>query len=128
MHKQSGRFNSGILSLILLSGWPLSGTADTFENAQTKYTDGKYRQAIEILKPMAANDNAEAQNLLGLIYAKGNDELAINDNEAVFWFKQAASQGNQKAIRNLAFMEANGRGTGDIVSDDTADEDSCEDE
>jgi len=59
----------------------------------------------------AANrGDAEAQNALGVKYAKGEDGLPRDDTKAVEWYQKAADQGNAKGETNLGDMYFFGRG------------------
>lgn len=125
--KINNRFCWPLFVALLIAAFTCSANAGSLDDGQAKYDVGAYKQAIKILKPMANKNNTEAQNLMGLIYAKGNKNVPVNDNKAVFWFNKAATLGHSRASRNLAYMEANGRGSETItLSDDTADEDDCE--
>ena len=62
----------------------------------------------ETLKAAEQGD-AEAQNNLGRMYAKGQG-VTQNDTEAVKWFRKAANQGFANAQNNLGVRYATGRG------------------
>lgn len=127
MHKKKSEHNKRILLATLLTTTFSTATyASSFDDAQTKFDMGNYKQAVTILEPLANGNDIEAQNLMGLIHAKGNDSLPVNDEKAVYWFHKAATQGHERASRNLAYLEANGRGSAKTLSNDTADEDDCE--
>ncbi|HBT97796.1 MAG TPA: hypothetical protein DEB25_09305 [Desulfobulbaceae bacterium] len=57
----------------------------------------------------AERGNAQAQNILGVLYAKGQG-VTRNYQEAVNWYRRAAAQGNAQAQNNLGFMYAQGLG------------------
>jgi len=127
MHKKkTGHNNQALLAILLTITFITGAYAAPFDDAQAEFDSGNYKQALAILEPLANNNDAEAQNLMGLIYAKGNDNLPVNDEKAVYWFHMAAEQGHERAKKNLAYLEANGRGSAKTLSDDTADEDDCE--
>ena len=72
-----------------------------------KSTD--YASALQELKLLAVEGNADAQNNIGVIY-RGGLGVKTNYQVAVKWFKLAAEQGNRPAQANLGFMYANGMG------------------
>ena len=52
----------------------------------------------------------EAQNLTGLIYLKGNNEVSINHPKAVTWSLKAAAKGLDEAQLHLGLMHEKGQG------------------
>ena len=61
------------------------------------------------MQQLAQQGNAEAQNLLGFMYHKGQG-VPQNDAEAVRWFRKAAEQGEAGAQNLLGIMYALGQG------------------
>ena len=63
-----------------------------------------YEKAFEYYEQSADLGHANAQCCLGFLYATGQgvtkDELKANE-----WWTKAASQGNEKAIKNLKILE-----------------------
>ncbi|TDI77451.1 MAG: sel1 repeat family protein [Betaproteobacteria bacterium] len=83
--------------------------ADVFKDgAEAQYKDN-YAQALEILRPIAEEGNAEAQVALGQMYAKGQG-VTRNYQEVLKWFRLAAAQGNVEAQFRLGAMYAKGKG------------------
>jgi len=66
-------------------------------------------QDFEAIKRAAEKGNAKAQYNLGAAYAAGRG-VAINDEEAVKWYRLAAEQGHARAQYNLGVAYANGSG------------------
>ncbi|MBO4318772.1 MAG: sel1 repeat family protein [Mailhella sp.] len=64
---------------------------------------------LEELKKMAKGGDAEAQNILGMLYLRG-DHVDKDLKAAAGWFRKAADQGNATAMFNLAQMYAQGDG------------------
>jgi putative methionine-R-sulfoxide reductase with GAF domain len=64
---------------------------------------------LEQLRQMADNNNAAAENALGLRYATG-DGVKLDETEAVLWFTRAAEQGNVAAQSKLGAIYYGGRG------------------
>ena len=57
----------------------------------------------------AQTGDAEAQNALGEMYYYGN-ELEQDQEQAVYWFKEAAKQKHAEAMYNLGVCFMNGEG------------------
>jgi len=73
------------------------------------YNRSDYATALEKLKPLAEQGNAEAQNQLGEMYYYGKG-VAQDYAKAVHWYRKAAEQGNALGQTNLGFMYRNGKG------------------
>ena len=71
--------------------------------------DKDYAQAAKWLAKPAAQDNAEAENLLGLLYQNGWG-VQRDLKQAVALFQSAADQGNALAQRNLGVAYCSGTG------------------
>ena len=77
----------------------------TFQPGCGKVQDiDRHRQAAEL-------GDAEAQNKLGFLYAKG-EGVAEDDREAAKWFRKAAEQGLAKAQLQPGLLVRQGRGGG----------------
>jgi len=59
----------------------------------------------------ARQGDAQAQFLLGEVYAQGNEVLQ-NDLMAIHWYRLASSQGHADAMYKLGQLYEQGRGTG----------------
>lgn len=64
---------------------------------------------INKVKELAENDVAQAQNHLGVAYMTG-DGVELNEQQAVYWFKRASSQGDPEAIANFGMCLLLGKG------------------
>jgi len=69
-----------------------------------------YQTALRVWLGQAEAGDAEAQNYVGEIYAKGLG-TEPNHGEAVRWFEKAVAQGNRRAMRNLGYQVEQGLGT-----------------
>lgn len=97
--------------LILLTLSALSGPtfADALSEADAAYNSGDYKQALKLLRPLAAQKKVTAQFNLGLMYANGQG--VIQDyQEAEKWYRLAATQGYAPAQLRLGLVYANGQG------------------
>ncbi len=72
-----------------------------FELGLEAFNLGKYDRALQILQPIAAKENAEAQCILGNIYHLG---LGVKQdlNKAVYWYQKSSDRGYGVASNNLA--------------------------
>ena len=60
------------------------------------YNRGDYAPAIRLFRPLAEKGNAKAQNLIGVMYHKGQG-VARNSVRAWLWFSVAARKGDREA-------------------------------
>jgi TPR repeat protein len=67
-------------------------------------------KAVQLFRSAAEHGYAVAQNLMGTLYATGDDGVAKDDKQALDWFQKAASQGYAKAQKNLGDMYFFGHG------------------
>ena len=70
---------------------------------------------INKIKELAENDVAKAQNDLGVAYLTGNG-VDFNEQQAVYWFHRASSQGNPEATANLGMCLLLGKGITKAIS------------
>ena len=92
-------------NLILLVGiflWLVSPALADLNQGRSAYERGDYVKAFNEFKTSAEEGNADAQLMLGYMYAEGEGTLQ-NFVEAHKWFNLSASRGNQKAkkARNI---------------------------
>ena len=83
--------------------------ADQFEDSIAAYDRGDYATAVRLLRPLAEQGNAQAQNGLGAMYYNGKG-VAQDFKEAVKWYRLAAVQGYASAQLNLGAMYYEGQG------------------
>jgi uncharacterized protein len=96
--------------VIILMGTGASAVfGDALEDATAAKNRGDYQQAIQLLQPLAAQGNADAQANLGSIYREG---LGVPQDytEALRLFLRAAEQNNPQALSALGSMYYNGQG------------------
>src|SRR5450755_4142041 len=77
--------------------------AGPLEDGLEAYDHKDYGTALRLLRPLASNGNALAQNSLGLMYGNGTG-VAQDFGEALKWFRKAAEQGETSAQFNLGLM------------------------
>lgn len=71
---------------------------------------GESMRAIALWQPLAERGNVDAQFNLGTVYLHG-DGVAVNESEALKWFRRAAERGDRQAQQQLGVMILHGRGT-----------------
>jgi TPR repeat protein len=80
------------------------GSADAlagpFEDGMAAYNRGDYVPAIQVFRVMAAQGDAKAQHLVGVMYHKG-EGVARNSVRAFAWFSLAAARGDRDAQAKL---------------------------
>ena len=80
-----------------------------FQQGVEATTRGDYQTVFKFLLPLAEQGNAEAQLVLGNMYASERG-VKQDDVEAVKWYRKAAEQGDAAAQLKLGAMYDTGRG------------------
>lgn len=83
--------------------------ADALWTADAANKRHAYETELKLVRPLAEQGNADAQNRLGAIYAEGRG-VSKDDAEASHWYSKAAEQGYGEAQLNLGVLYANGHG------------------
>lgn len=104
-----------LLSFSCLVTVSTPSVANSFKDAKAALSREDYKQALELLMPLAQHGHASAQYLVGKMYHRGNG-VRRNEREAFNWYKQSAEVGNADAELQLGFMYLYARG----VQGDTA--------
>ena len=86
-----------------------SALAGPLEDGYTAYRNQEFGKAAELWQPLAEKGDANAQYLVGNLYADGKG-VARDDAAAFKWFRLAADQGNAAAQYNVAVSYAAGVG------------------
>ena len=60
-----------LLSFLFLSVFSNQSFADSLSDAERAYFTGDYEKAEKLIRPMADQGNASAQNTLGVMYLNG---------------------------------------------------------
>jgi uncharacterized protein len=98
-------FASGVLAFAL-SGAAMAGT---LEDGVAALQRGDYATAMGLLRPLAGQGDAAAQNNVGIMYRYGQG-VAQDYEQALVWYRKAAEQGNASAQYNLGLMYTFGQG------------------
>ena len=64
------------------------------------YNRGDYVPAVKLFRPLAQAGNAKAQNVMGVMYRKGQG-VARSSARAFMWFSLAAKRGDAQAKAEL---------------------------
>jgi hypothetical protein len=98
-----------IFGLLLALSSVVVVTARTLEDAKAAFARGDYATALQVLRALAEQGSAVAQNDLAIMYADGRF-VPQDYGEAIRWFRLAAHQGLADAQVSLGFMYDGGRG------------------
>ena len=110
-HSIGGRNAMRLLKLLLVLLVCAAGpaVAGPIEDAAGAYVRGDYATALRLLRPLAEQGDAQAQNHLGIMYETGfgvtQDYLV-----AATWYRKAAEQGNPGGQYNLGALYERGNG------------------
>jgi hypothetical protein len=117
-----------LLTLLLCTLFTAPSFADPIEDAKTAITNQDFQKAIELITPLAEQDNLEAQTMLGAMYVNGQGVeanptkgLELITNAAKKGFEPAkirafdlnielANKGDTSAMFNVGYMCFNGWG------------------
>jgi uncharacterized protein len=77
-----------------------------FAQGKSAFQSGEFDKAIELVRPLAEQGDAEAQLSLGVTYDRGKQEYI----EAIKWYKLAVAQGDSIAQQMMGLMYIQGRG------------------
>jgi TPR repeat protein len=83
-------------SLLLCFVFPNLSYADQLEDAKAAIQNEEFKKARKLLRPLAKENNAEAQFFLGALYINGQG-VKKNDTEGLSWLMKAARQGYPEA-------------------------------
>ena len=97
-----------VLTVAILIGLAAPAWAG-FAEGVAAYKRGDYQTALQELRPLANQGNANTQDNLGNMYAEGHG-VPQDHAEAVRWYRKAAAQGDAEAQHNLGLMYVHGEG------------------
>ncbi|HLW78481.1 MAG TPA: tetratricopeptide repeat protein, partial [Terriglobia bacterium] len=100
MRRGQSRIVLGALAVLVVSA--VAARAD-FKDGKRAYDQGDYSTALQELRPLAEQGNAEAQVLVALMYHQGRG-VPRDFVQAEKWYKAAADQGNAQAECQLGSM------------------------
>ena len=79
------------------------------ENARDLMEEGKFKEAMQELLPAARSGNAEAEELIGVMYAMGLG-VERDDVRAFEWYLRASLKGHPGAQSGIGWYYEIGRG------------------
>jgi uncharacterized protein len=107
-------------SIAFISAMSLSAPVAAKESGFEAYESGRFEEAFEALLPLAKRGDANAQFVVGLLYANGQG-VEQNFYEAAKQYRQAGEQGHAGAQVNLGSLFENCYGNGPCNSEAAAD-------
>jgi TPR repeat protein len=78
----------------------VAAVAGPWEDGMAAYNRGDYAPAIRVFRTLAEQGNAKAQNVLGVMFRKG-EGVPKNPGRAHMWFSFAAKRGEAGARAEL---------------------------
>jgi TPR repeat protein len=103
------RLKYALAAIILVLSFATSVVAGPLEDGSAAYHRGDYAIALRLLRPLADQGVADAENILGHMYERGYGVTA-DFAEAVKWYRLAANQGLADAQLRLGIMYYTGQG------------------
>jgi TPR repeat protein len=89
----------GVILAAKLAG-TFAAVAGPWEDGMTAYNRGDYVPAVRVFRTLAERGNAKAQNVLGVMFRKG-EGVPKNPVRAHMWFSFAAKRGEAGAQAEL---------------------------
>ena len=112
------RFFQILVLPVLLIAYEV-GASEASQSGEVAYAAGDYARAYKELAPLADIGDADAQYVLGLMYASGYG-VEQNFYNAGRMYRQAGEQGHVGAQVNLGSLLENCRGIGSCKREDAA--------
>ena len=94
----------GLLAAAQILG-PANALAGPWEDGMAAYSRGDYVPAMQVFRAMAAQGNAKAQSVIGVMYRRGQG-VAKSPARAFMWFSLASARGDSKAKAELQEMSS----------------------
>jgi len=96
-------------SLLVLATLTRAALSGPLEDGNAAYQRGDYRTAVKLLQPLVDQGNADAQDILAIMYFVGQG-VPQNRAEAIRLYRLAADQGNAHSQDALGFVYLDGIG------------------
>jgi TPR repeat protein len=110
------RIPQAVALISVLAALTPAASAGPVEDGNAAYQRGDYRTAVKLLQPLVDQGNAEAQDILAVMYYVGQG-VPQSRAEAMRLYRLAAEQGNAHAQDALGFAYQNGVGVQRDVSE-----------
>ncbi|NQZ32523.1 MAG: sel1 repeat family protein [Oceanospirillaceae bacterium] len=100
-----------IIYIMLFSLFSGQTYANSVKQAVDEYYKGNFKKSVEMLTPFVKKEDAQAQNLMGVILYFGNSKVKKDYDKSFQFFMASAKQGNGIAQWNLGerFFFADGK-------------------
>jgi len=105
-----------LVALALAATTAAADPREDLDAAEAAFGRQDWATALQLVRPLAEDGNAEAQASLAMLYSRGLG-LPQDSVAAIEWYRKSAEQGNVRAQHNLAVMYITGRG---VVPDPAA--------
>jgi len=102
------RYSIGSIVLVAFLAFSATAMAD-LQAGIDAYQNKDYQAALTEFTTLAEEGNAEAQHILGIIYAEG-EAVPQDYKVAISWYRKAAEQGHPNAQVSVGAMSARGLG------------------
>ena len=109
MGHHARRIRIALTESLVLAAFMAAAGAGPVEDGNAAYQRGDYRTAVKVLQPLVDQGNADAQDILAIMYYVGQG-VPQNRAEAIRLYRLAAEQGNAHAQDALGFAYKNGVG------------------
>jgi TPR repeat protein len=83
---------------------------DLFRGALTAFRNGRFEQALGMVRPLAERGHREAEYLMGQFLESLPSPTQAQFREAAIWYLRGAHAGLPPAMNNLAALHVDGRG------------------
>lgn len=103
------KLNAFVFVFITLNFLMAGASWADYQAGENAYIRGDYKIALQEWGPLAANGDAEAQNMLGYMYRYGQG-VPQDYAQALEWYRRSATQGNPTAQNNLGVLYRHGLG------------------
>lgn len=97
----------GMVAILLVVAMAASAAAGPLEDGVAAYRKRDWATALRLLKPLAEQGNAAAEERLGRLYERGK-AVPQNYRTALDWYQKAADQGDAEAQGHLGFIYRSG--------------------
>ena len=100
---------AALVAGLMVTALLVAAACRPYEDGFEAYQQGDYTTAMRLVRPLADQGNAKAQEMVGRMYEQGQG-VAQNYGEVFKWYRLAANQGNADAQFSLGEMYRTGQG------------------
>lgn len=103
----TSRLIAALITIVVLT--PAAGANSALERARDLMEDSRFEEAHAALRPLARAGNADAEELIGVMYAMGLG-VEKDDRRAFEWYLRSSLKGHPGAQSGLGWYYEVGRG------------------